>query len=51
MDEHPGISEVFAPISQDLDNETLRDLNAAVAVDGESEEDVARQFLRETGAL
>ena len=51
MAEHPGISEVFAPISEDLDNETLRGLNAAVAVDGESAEDVARQFLRDSGAL
>ena len=51
MAEHPGISEVFAPISEDLDNETLRGLNAAVAVDGEPAEDVARQFLRDSGAL
>ncbi len=48
---HPGISEVFAPISQELDNETLRSLNAAVVVDGEPAEDVARQFLRGSGAL
>ena len=51
MDEHPGIADVFAPISEKLDNETLRDLNAAVAVDGESEQDIARRFLRENGAL
>ena len=49
--EHPGISDVFAPISSELDNETLRGLNAAVAVDGEPAEDVARRFLRESGAL
>ena len=51
IDKHPGIADVFAPISEQLDNETLRNLNAAVAVDGESEEDVARRFLRENGAL
>lgn len=51
MDEHPGVADVFASISENLDNETLRDLNAAVAVNGEPEEDVARQFLRENGAL
>ncbi|MDP9425692.1 MAG: hypothetical protein M3P37_06550 [Actinomycetota bacterium] len=51
MDEHPGIADVFSPISEKLDNETLRDLNAAVAVDGQSEEDVARRFLRENGAF
>jgi osmoprotectant transport system substrate-binding protein len=51
MAEHPGISDVFAPISSELDNDTLRGLNAAVAVDGEPAEDVARRFLRESGAL
>ena len=51
MAEHPGISDVFAPISSELDNETLRGLNAAVAVDGEPAEEVARRFLRKSGAL
>lgn len=51
MDEYPGISEVFAPITEELDNETLQELNAAVDVDGESAEAVARQFLRENGLL
>ncbi len=51
MDEYPGIADVFAPISRKLDNETLRDLNAAVDVDGERPEDVARQFLKENGLL
>ena len=51
MDENPGIADVFAPISEELNSETLQELNAAVAVDGESPEDVARQFLRENGFL
>jgi osmoprotectant transport system substrate-binding protein len=51
INEHPGISDVFAPISENLDNETLQELNAAVDVDGKSEEEVARQFLRENGLL
>lgn len=51
VDEHPAISDVFAPISEELDNETLRGLNAAVAAEGEPAEDVARRFLRENGAL
>jgi len=51
MDEYPEIADVFAPISKELDDETLRDLNAAVEVDGESPEDVARRFLRENGFL
>jgi osmoprotectant transport system substrate-binding protein len=51
MDEYPEIADVFAPITQKLNSETLQELNAAVAVDGESPEDVARQFLRENGFL
>jgi osmoprotectant transport system substrate-binding protein len=51
MSEYPGIADVFAPITEELDNETLRELNAAVVVDGESEESVARQFLKENGLL
>ncbi len=51
IDDYPGISDVFAPITEELDNETLQELNAAVDVDGESAEAVARQFLRENGLL
>jgi osmoprotectant transport system substrate-binding protein len=51
IDEYPGIADVFAPISEKLDSETLRELNAAVEMDGESEEEVARQFLRENRLL
>jgi osmoprotectant transport system substrate-binding protein len=51
MNEYPGISDVFAPIAEKLDNETLQELNAAVDVDGEPPEEVARRFLRENGLL
>lgn len=51
IDRYPGISDVFAPITEELDNETLQELNAAVDVDGESAEAVARRFLRENGLL
>jgi osmoprotectant transport system substrate-binding protein len=51
IDEYPGIVAVFAPISEKLDSETLRELNAAVEINGESEEEVARQFLRENRLL
>ena len=51
MDDYPELVDVFAPISEKLNSETLRDLNAAVDVDGESPEAVARQFLRENGFL
>ncbi len=51
MDDFPEITDIFVPITQKLDNETLQELNAAVDVDGESEEEVARQFLRDNGFL
>ena len=51
MDQYPELAKVFAPISEKLDNETLHKLNAAVDVDGETPEDVARQFLRENRLL
>ena len=51
MDQYPEIADVFAPIAEKLNVETLQELNAAVDVDGESPEDVARQFLRENGFL
>ena len=51
LDRHPDIARVFAPISQKLDNETLRGLNAAVDVEGKSPHDVAQQFLRQNSLL
>jgi osmoprotectant transport system substrate-binding protein len=51
MDQNPGIADLFAPISEALTNETLQDLNARVDVDGESEAEVARHFLRENELL
>ncbi len=51
MDQYSEIADVFAPITQKLNGETLQELNAAVDVDGESPEVVARQFLRENGFL
>ena len=51
MDENRELVDVFAPITQELNSETLRDMNAAVDMDGKSEEAVARQFLRENGLL
>jgi osmoprotectant transport system substrate-binding protein len=51
LDQHPDIAKVFAPISEKLDNETLRSLNAAVDVEGKSPHDVAQQFLRQNSLL
>jgi osmoprotectant transport system substrate-binding protein len=47
LDENPEIEELFAPIAEALDDETMVDLNAQVDVDGEDPEDVAQGWLDE----
>jgi len=47
FEQYPQLRKIFAPISQELDTETLRKLNYAVDVQGESPERVARTWLRE----
>jgi len=49
--EAPELAELFAAIAEKLDNETLQQLNAAVDVEGEPEEDVAENWLRENGFI
>ncbi len=51
FDQYPQIEDIFGPISAALTNETLQEMNAAVDVDGELEEDVAEQFLRDNGFI
>ena len=47
----PELEELFAEIAEKLDNETLQRLNAAVDVEGQSEEEVAENWLREEGFI
>ncbi|WP_291480511.1 glycine betaine ABC transporter substrate-binding protein [Corynebacterium sp.] len=49
IDEYPQIADLFAPVSEKLDDETLIDLNARVDVDGEEPTDVAWDWLRDEG--
>ncbi len=49
LDEFPAIEEVMAPIAEALTDEEITALNAAVDVDGETEEDVAMEWLEENG--
>lgn len=51
FDENPQLADLFAPVSEALDDETVTQMNASVDVDGESQEDVARQFLVEQGFI
>jgi osmoprotectant transport system substrate-binding protein len=43
---HPQLARIMGAITEGLDDETLRDLNAKVDVDGDTPEDVAREWLR-----
>lgn len=49
FEQYPQIQEIFAPISEKLDTETLQRLNYAVEVEGETPEAVAERWLRDNG--
>jgi osmoprotectant transport system substrate-binding protein len=51
FEQYPQLREIFVPISERLDTETLRDLNYQVEVEGESPEAVAERWLRENGFI
>ena len=49
--QYPQLRDLFAPISEKLDTETLRKLNHAVEVEGKSPEQVAKTWLRDNGFI
>lgn len=49
LDEYPEVEDLFLPLTERLDNETMADLNAEVDVDGEEPVDVAWEFLLDEG--
>ena len=51
LDQYPQLEKVFAPISEELDTRTLRELNYAVDVRGESPETVATRWLQNNGFI
>jgi len=51
FDQYPELGELFAEIAPLLDAETMRSLNAKVDVDGEFEEDVAKDWLVSEGIV
>ncbi len=48
---HLEIEELFAPIAAQLDDRSLRELNAAVDIDGLPVRDVVRELLEDGGFL
>ncbi|MBA2264912.1 MAG: glycine/betaine ABC transporter substrate-binding protein, partial [Chloroflexi bacterium] len=51
LDENPGLADLFAPVAEALDDETMLGLNAQVDVDGEEPADVAEAFLTDNGLV
>ncbi len=51
LDENPEIAEVMAPISEQLTDEVITELNSRVDNDGEEVPEVAQQFLRDNGFI
>lgn len=51
LENYPQLREIFAPISERLDTETLRRLNYAVEVERETPEAVAERWLRGNGFI
>lgn len=51
LEQYPELAEIFNPIAQELDTETLRNLSAAVLVEGDSPEAVAERWLQENGFI
>ncbi|CAN5168335.1 glycine betaine ABC transporter substrate-binding protein [soil metagenome] len=49
LDQNEQLAELFNPIAEALDDETMTGLNAQVDVEGERPEDVASSFLEENG--
>ena len=51
LEQYPQLEKVFEPISKELDTQTLRELNHAVDVKGESPETVATRWLKDNGFI
>ena len=51
IDEYPQVAKLFAPISKKLTTEELQKLNAKVDVDGQLEDQVAEEWLKENGFI
>ncbi|MEX2445665.1 MAG: ABC transporter substrate-binding protein [Alkalispirochaeta sp.] len=51
LEAYPEIEELLRPIFESFDRETLQTLNAAIAVEGRSAEEVAREYLVDNGFL
>lgn len=51
LQEYPAIADVIAPVAEELDDETLQQLNAAVDVEGATPQEAAKSWLVEEGFI
>lgn len=51
LEQYPEIAEIMGPISEQLTNETMIQLNGRVDTDGENPQDVAEEWLQEQGLI
>ena len=51
LNAHPDIADILNPLMAALTTENLTELNGKIAVDRQKPEDVAKQFLTDTGLL
>jgi osmoprotectant transport system substrate-binding protein len=51
LEENPKMEEVLNSVSESLDAETMRQLNAQVDIEQEDPEDVAAKYLQEKGIV
>jgi osmoprotectant transport system substrate-binding protein len=51
MDQYPQIEKIFAPINKKLTTEELQKLNEKVDVQGQLEDQVAEEWLKENGFI
>ena len=51
LDKHPEIADIFRPVVEMLDDETMQQLNYEVDVNGKPAKMVAEIFLKEHGFI
>ena len=51
LEQAPALPDLFDPLAESLDTETMQQLDTAVDQDGELPEDVSRQYLEDNGFI
>lgn len=51
LEENPDIEKLFGPLTESIDDDTLRELNGRVDIDGDTPEDAVNDWLVEEGFI